>query len=119
MKLDRNKNPEGEGKYALIEIRKLGPKTRYRLFGREEEDDGAFVIIPRSAINLGEPDQFFVIKFKDRFAARALHAYADAIYEDVAGGEFSHEEGIEMIEFAEEVRKEAMRAQRGPTKTPS
>lgn len=58
MKLDRNINPDGKGKYALLNLRK-------------------------NTIEWGnEPgNQFFVIKLKDRFAAPALKAYADAVRE--------------------------------------
>jgi len=53
MKLDRNINPDGRGKYALLNLRK-------------------------NTIEWGDTqqDEFFVIKLKDRYAAEALYAYA-------------------------------------------
>ncbi len=53
MKLDRNINPDGRGKYALINLR-------------------------NNTVCWGGDDQFFVIKYKDMFASAALHAYAIA-----------------------------------------
>lgn len=56
MKLDRNINDDGRGKYALINLR-----TNKVEWGNEPGND------------------FFVIKLKDRHAADALRAYADSI----------------------------------------
>lgn len=57
MKLDRNANPDGRGKYALINLR-------------------------TNTVEWGE-EPFFVIKYKDVFAAPALRAYAHAIREHI------------------------------------
>lgn len=54
MKLDRNVNPDGKGKYALINLR-------------------------NNTVCWGGDDQFFVIKYKDAFASQALYAYAEAV----------------------------------------
>jgi hypothetical protein len=56
MKLDRNVNKDGLGKYALINLR-----TNKIEWGRA-----------------GEEDEFFVIKLKDVNAHAALRAYAKA-----------------------------------------
>ncbi len=57
MKLDRNENHDGTGKYALLNLR-----TNQIQWGRPNEDD-----------------EFFVIKLKDRHSLPALIAYADSI----------------------------------------
>lgn len=58
MRLDRNVNPDGRGKYAIINLR-------------------------TSRVEWGGPDaQFFVIKYKDKFAAAALKAYAEAVLKE-------------------------------------
>ena len=57
MKLDRNENVNGLGKYALINLR-----TNEVQWGR-----------------VGNDDEFFVIKLKDRNAQEALLAYAHSI----------------------------------------
>ena len=60
MQLDRNINANGYGKYALLNLR-------------------------RNKIEWGEvfgPDEFFVVKLKDKYAQAALNAYADAAQSD-------------------------------------
>ena len=59
MKLDRNINADGKGKYALINLR-----TNKFEWGNTPEDE------------------FFVIKLKDKHAAAALRAYAGSVYCD-------------------------------------
>lgn len=59
MKLDRNVNPTGRGKYALINLR-----TNKVEWGTTEADE------------------FFVIKLKDKYARDALEAYAWAARQD-------------------------------------
>ena len=60
MRLDRNVNQDGKGKYALLNLRKNTVE-----WGRR-----------------GEEDEFFVIKLKDKYAAEALRAYAAAADRD-------------------------------------
>jgi len=57
-------------------------------------------------------DQFFVLKYKDRFAAAALRAYADAVEtyaHDVEDAKLYHE----LREWAREVDREAAKAGMG------
>jgi hypothetical protein len=61
MKLDRNINPDGKGKYALIKLRE---KPFVVDFGDTPDSD------------------FFVIRLKDKYAAPALLAYSLAARED-------------------------------------
>lgn len=100
MKLDRNINPDGRGKYALINLR-------------------------RNTIEWGGPtpeEQFFVLKLKDEFAAPALRAYAAAVRlkatEIEQGAEMGQLDAISRIrqcdslgEFADEVEREAIRSE--------
>lgn len=78
MKLDRNEHAAGAGKYALINMRRyrdLSPaeaQEAYEALGKLD----ALGIIDKGA--RGASDEFFVIKLKDRFAAPALTAYANA-----------------------------------------
>ena len=60
MKLDRNLNANGKGKYALLNL-------------RNDRIEWGFV---------GASDEFFVIKLKDKYAQAALIAYADAAEHD-------------------------------------
>jgi len=82
MKLDRNVNLDGKGKYALINLR-----TNSVEWGGSK-DSGSF----------------FVLKFKDKFTAAALHAYADEAARDGEG------------EWASEIRKLALVAETHPDK---
>lgn len=79
MKLDRNLNPTGKGKYALINLRKIpgDPRTPDALADA--------IKVNTQAIEFGiagEPDEFWLIKLKDKYAAAALAAYADAAQAD-------------------------------------
>ncbi len=94
MKLDRNVNADGRGKYALINWR-------------------------RSTIEFGntDEDEFFVIKLKDRFAAPALKAYAESV--EQYGNEIGGHGGLDMHEYATEIFELASRAEDHPCqKTP-
>lgn len=79
MQLDRNLNPTGKGKYALINLRKVDgdPRTAIEM--------AAAIVAKPDALQLGivgEPDEFWLIKLKDKYAAAALQAYADAAQAD-------------------------------------
>lgn len=72
MKLDRNINPSGKGKYALINLRKIpgAPRTA--------EELAASILANPECVEfgmVGSPDEFWVIKLKDRYAGRALAAH--------------------------------------------
>ena len=82
MKMDRNLNADGLGKYAVINLRKLNatngntgvferwsPEVAQAL--KTLEDVGAL-----EWGTVGAPDEFFLIKLKDRHARAALFAYA-------------------------------------------
>jgi len=79
MQLDRNLNPDGRGKYALIKLRDtkstLGEINRAFI---DHVQNGAM------AVDFGNtPDsEFFVIRLKDKYAAVALAAYAMAAHKD-------------------------------------
>jgi hypothetical protein len=73
MKLDRNLNPDGRGKYALLKLRRTAlplSEIRNRING----------CIGGQILQFGDnPDtEFFVIKLIDKFAGPALRAYAEA-----------------------------------------
>lgn len=101
MKLDRNTNKNGLGKYALVLLRKikglpsivLDPISSQRSF-----------LVPEHALDLGNTTDtdFFVIRLRDKCAPAALFAYADAA---LAEG---------MSEYAEEIRALAVTASRHP-----
>lgn len=82
MKLDRNDNADGVGKYALINLR------RYRDLPADKAQEAFDLLGKLDALGVidkgarGASDEFFVIKLKDKYAAPALTAYANAAVED-------------------------------------
>lgn len=104
MKLDRHINPDGRGKYALINLR-------------------------TNKVEWGGDDQFFVLKYKDKFAVAALKAYAaavrleaEAVRMDAAnttqtGTQFIAEaEAGSLVEYACEIEHEARIAASWPNR---
>lgn len=74
MKLDRNVNGDGKGKYALVRLRGIEADSEaHRLLQRLYElghlDWGC----------VGDRDEFFVVKLRDRFAAGAIGGYGSEV----------------------------------------
>jgi hypothetical protein len=74
MKLDRNINGDGKGKYALVRLRDIDAGSEaaallQRLHALGHLDWGC----------VNDPDEFFVVKLRDRFAPGAIKGYADAV----------------------------------------
>lgn len=93
MKLDRNLNPSGKGKYALINLRKIptNPNTAQEL--------AAAILANPEAVEfgtVGSSDEFWLIKLKDRYASPALMGYAMGIAFDPEGDPEYQAEVIEM-----------------------
>lgn len=87
MQMDRNTNDNGLGKYALINLRKLTAGAASGPDGRLAPEIEAALKTLEAAGGLewgrtGEPDEFFVLKLKDRNAQSALTAYACSILAD-------------------------------------
>lgn len=96
MKLDRNITNPRRGKYALIKLRTAVIHTPDALRGTTE--------VTTAAIDYGNyDDDFFVIRLKDKYAAPALRAYAEAARVDDA-------------EYAEEIIQLAVNAETHPIK---
>jgi len=98
MRLDRNENADGKGKYTLVLLRKIerGGAAYHMLMALSE----------MGVIDWGErhsDSEFFLIRLKDKFAAPALHAYALAAQD-------------EEPEFAKDVMAMAVRAEHHPNK---
>lgn len=98
MRLDRNINPDGKGKYALINLRKNTVE-----WGNEAPGE-----------------QFFVMKYKDIFTAPALDAYAKAVRTDATAlAESDPKTANSLFEYAEEMEREAYKARTAGVKIPS
>lgn len=93
MKLDRNTNRDGKGKYALIKLREA-------LVEMEGGPDYA-IVSPQSAIDFGDTPEteFFVIRLKDAYAYEALRSYAAAALSDG-----HHEWALEINDLAERAK---------------
>ncbi|AQQ02392.1 hypothetical protein B0E33_01305 [Roseibium algicola] len=88
MKMDRNINEGGYGKYALIKLRKLtdfiDPSDPFQKVNKDIAD--ALELLEENGILdrglVGTEAEFMVIRLKDKYAAAALEAYADAAEKD-------------------------------------
>jgi hypothetical protein len=85
MKMDRN-IPEntGAGKYAIVNLRKLRELCPGGTFDNFTPGvtEALRVLSEAGALEWGrtcEPDEFFLVKLKDRHSQPALQAYADSI----------------------------------------
>lgn len=108
MKLDRNTNPYGRGKYALIKLRECPHPLATTSTGEP--------VIPPKALDWGgTPDtEFFVIRLRDRFASPALNAYANALNEYIrrkhAAGSITAKQMEELEEYRSEIKSLAEKA---------
>lgn len=80
MKLDRNLNANGRGKYALVKLRELANEDKFN----DEVYQAINMLIGLGIIDLGNTTatEFFVIRLKDKYAFPALAAYALAASKD-------------------------------------
>ena len=74
MKLDRNINENGRGKYALVNLRALEVAPHYRSLLDDLHAAGLLTYG-----NESPGDQFFVMKHKDIFTSHGLKGYAEAV----------------------------------------
>lgn len=117
MKLDRNINKDGRGKYALVNIRELDG------FAADSKVREAFEILRKHGVvtlgNESPGDQFFVMKYKDVFTAPALFAYARAIRDHLLENDgLNNVARGSLQEFLMEIMEEAKRASLLGTKIP-
>ncbi len=87
MKLDRNLNPAGTGKYALLKLRKLEDVRAQEPFGKIAKPiaDALKLLEENGILDWGNTPQseFFVIRLSDIYATEALESYAEeAQYDD-------------------------------------
>lgn len=80
MRLIRNTTRNGDGKYAIINLQRLGG------FNQEDRDacnKAIAFLATTGALEYGikgSPQEFFVLRLKDRFAQAALFAYVAAAH---------------------------------------
>jgi hypothetical protein len=78
MRLDRNLNPDGKGKYALIKLRVAEPVVIESAFAQSGYQKPLRYELDADAVDFGDTPEtdFFVIRLQDKYAAAALRAYA-------------------------------------------
>ena len=82
MKMDRNENPDGTGKYAVINLRRLDHLCGHVGTFQRWTPQVAQALKTLEEVGClewgrtGADDEFFLIKLKDRHAGAALTAYA-------------------------------------------
>lgn len=84
MKLDRNTNKGGRGKYALVLMREI-PEPHPATARQVRAIEGAIdTLNHEGCLDYGDaPDnEFFVIRLKDKYAGAALRAYSNAAWLD-------------------------------------
>lgn len=85
MKLDRNVNETGQGKYALLKMRELRLFEPHSLNDPSPVGDALELLSDNDLLDYGEVGterEFFVIRLRDKYADAALAAYADAAEAD-------------------------------------
>jgi hypothetical protein len=100
MKMDRNINADGSGKYVVVNMRKLRALRDTNEQMRPDIIEALRVLSNAGALewgSVGAEDEFFLVKLKDRHSLLAIQAYADSIR-------------MSDPEFADEVYEMTMRA---------
>lgn len=112
MKLDRNVNPDGKGKYCLINLRKTLTTAQSMVV-----IDALKALDAEGVLHWGNEspgDQFFVMKYKDFFTSAGLLAYALAVkdYADLGMSQnrMSPKEFDHWMEWYKEILAEADKA---------
>lgn len=121
MKLDRNLNMDGKGKYCLIKLRKTG------VFDPDGKVFQALATLEAEGLlhwgNESPGDQFFVMKYKDRFTYEGLMGYAMAVKsfadKGMSENRMSPKEFDGWMEWHAEILREAEAAQRAPHQLPT
>lgn len=76
MRLDRNVNTNGRGKYAVVKLRKLPDDP-----GKRADCEHAMRILANNSMLFmdkpGDENEFFVLMLKDNFSGAALYTYAE------------------------------------------
>lgn len=123
MKLDRNINQDGRGKYALVRLRNPVQNVRVGDCGMISSEvlikalaDAGFIHFG----NEGPGEQFFVMKYKDKYAHYALRSYANHVEAHAMGlPPESYAKRVELLEYAAEIHGEAEAASNHGNRIPT
>lgn len=100
MKLDRNVNSDGRGKYALIKMRALDNANGADLKAAGDALDALDRLGALDCGNAETESEFLVLRLKDKWAYKGLMGYFGAIMDDCAPD----------LEYAQEILDMAKRA---------
>lgn len=104
MKLDRNLNANGKGKYALVRLRPIEKGGEaWKLLGRLDE----LGVLDWGSV--GAPDEFFVLKLCDKYSGFAITAYCDAVMDD-SRHERDEARAMDLAQYAIQVQSLSYRA---------
>lgn len=122
MKLDRNINSDGSGKYALLKLRKLREITamdsQLHPDAKSLIDHAVRTLKHHKVLHFGDEgpgEQFFVMKYKDVFTAQGLEGYAKAVIASKTNVPGLREE---LLEYADEILNEAATAEKVASHVP-
>lgn len=105
MKLDRNINNDRRCKYALIHVRTLDG------FKKEHPVWDAIKLLEKEGIirwgNESPDEQFFVLKYKDKFAEVALREYAIGVEFEAHLLDLETDKKASLLDYANEIKYEA------------
>lgn len=109
MKLDRNVNSDGWGKYALVLMRKLIPIMRHNADNAKAVAvrEAFELLVQEGVIRIGNEtpeSQFFVLGYGDKFTPPALLAYQVAVKEFAMS--LPENRRAEWVEFSREMHTE-------------
>jgi hypothetical protein len=98
MKLDRNLNKDGKGKYALIQLRKVR---------RGSEEWRMLLVLHEKGIlewgYVGDIDEFFTIKLRDKYSDSGLRGYRTAVEKDAAKNSNDNVKFKDLMEYARQI----------------
>lgn len=79
MKMDRDLNADGKGKYALVKLRDMPPKGSERYYIAMSAMGALSDLGMLDYGQVGTESEFFVMRLKDKFSYRGLLGYMKAI----------------------------------------
>lgn len=87
MRLDRNLNSDGKGKYALVLLRNTPPVNGQGMNGvMPHEVTAALNVLGSAGMldygNVGTDREFMVMRLKDKYTLKGLQGYFNAVTED-------------------------------------
>ena len=122
MKLDRNINSDGGGKYALVHMRKLRAilEGSPHNMNTQAVSHAVELLIDQGVVSLGDEspeDQFFVMKYKDKFTPDGLRGYAESVARELKKPLDPHVRR-HLVEYAEEMFSQAHQARQTGSRIP-